>query len=45
MEAVLDGKRPDEKDKILEDLKKYCELDTYAMVRIFQHLTESINEN
>lgn len=40
MEAVLDGKRKDEKDKILSDLKKYCELDTYAMVRIYEHLLQ-----
>jgi hypothetical protein len=39
MEAVLDGKRPDEKDKILEDLIKYCELDTMAMVEIWKVLT------
>jgi hypothetical protein len=44
MEAVLDGKRPDEKDKILADLLKYCELDTLAMVRIYQHLVEVVQE-
>lgn len=44
MEAVLDGKRPDEKDKILNDLKKYCKLDTYAMVRIYQHLIETVGK-
>lgn len=38
MEAVLDGKRDNEKDKIIKDLLKYCELDTYAMVKIYQHL-------
>lgn len=38
MEAVLDGKRDGEKDKILSDLLKYCELDTLAMVRIYQFL-------
>ncbi len=38
MEAVLDGKRPEEKEKILKDLLKYCELDTYAMVKIFDYL-------
>jgi hypothetical protein len=40
MEAVLDGKRAHEKDKILADLLKYCELDTLAMVRIYQHLAK-----
>lgn len=38
MEAVLDGKRPDEKDKILGDLIEYCKLDTLAMVEIFNVL-------
>lgn len=38
MEAVLDGKRASEKDKIFSDLLKYCELDTLAMVRIYQFL-------
>lgn len=42
MEAVLDGKRQEEKDKILSDLKKYCELDTFAMVKIYQHLVEVV---
>ncbi len=40
MEAVLDCKREAEKDKILKDLLKYCELDTLAMVRIYQFLTD-----
>lgn len=42
MEAALDGKRKDEKDKILSDLLKYCELDTLAMVRIYQFLVKNI---
>jgi len=44
MEAVLDGKRADEKDKVLKDLLKYCELDTLAMVRIYQHLIKIIKD-
>jgi hypothetical protein len=40
MEAILDGKRPDEKDKILDDLIKYCKLDTLAMVEIFRKLRD-----
>lgn len=40
MEAVLDGKRPNEKDKILDDLIKYCGLDTFAMVEIFRKLQD-----
>jgi hypothetical protein len=38
MEAVLDGTREFEKDKILANLLKYCELDTYAMVEIYRKL-------
>lgn len=39
MEAVLDEKRVDEKDKILSDLDEYCKLDTLAMVEIYKKLT------
>jgi hypothetical protein len=38
MEAVLDGKRDGEKEKILKDLWDYCGLDTLAMVRIWEFL-------
>lgn len=38
MEAVLDGKRDDEKEQILTDLVEYCKLDTLAMVEIFKVL-------
>ena len=38
MEAVLDGKRDGEKDKILKDLEEYCRLDTLAMVEIYKKL-------
>ncbi|MEX0616630.1 MAG: DUF2779 domain-containing protein [Candidatus Woykebacteria bacterium] len=38
MEAVLDGKRNGEKDKILADLEEYCKLDTLAMVEIYRQL-------
>ena len=40
MEAVLDGTREAEKEKILADLLKYCELDTLAMVGIYLRLVE-----
>lgn len=36
MEAVLDGKRTDQKEQILADLLEYCKLDTLAMVEIFR---------
>ena len=45
METVLDGKSLDKKDKLFQDLKKYCELDTYAMVKIYQHLVEIVKED
>ena len=38
MEAVLDGKRDEHKNQILDDLIEYCKLDTLAMVRIWQEL-------
>lgn len=44
MESVLDGKRDDEKPRILSDLDKYCELDTLAMVEIFNFLVRLVGE-
>lgn len=37
-EIVLKGKLQDKKEKVLSDLKKYCFTDTYAMVKIYDHL-------
>lgn len=37
-QTVLEGKNQDNRDKIMEDLSKYCTLDTYAMVRILEEL-------
>lgn len=42
MEAVLDGKRENEKEKILNDLFEYCKLDTLAMVEIYLKLRKEI---
>lgn len=42
MEAVLDGTRASEKEKILADLLEYCGLDTLAMVEIYRKLIDSI---
>ena len=39
-ETALDGKHADNSEKIYRDLLKYCELDTWAMVRIFQVLQD-----
>lgn len=38
MEAVLDGKREEQKQQILDDLVEYCKLDTLAMVEIYNVL-------
>lgn len=38
MEAILDDKRADQKDQILNDLIEYCTLDTLAMVEIYKCL-------
>ena len=40
METILEGKRKNEKEKILKDLKEYCKLDTLAMVRIFEKIRQ-----
>lgn len=40
MEAALDGKHPDVKEKIFSDLVEYCKLDTLAMVEIHRKLRE-----
>ena len=41
MQAVLDGTR-DDKEKIFDDLLKYCGLDTLAMVEIYEALKKSL---
>lgn len=43
MEAVLDSKRVDQKDQILNDLIEYCKLDTFAMVEIYRFLKRSLD--
>lgn len=45
METVLFDKRKIEKEKILNNLLKYCELDTLAMVKIYQFLVSKIAKN
>lgn len=42
METVLKGLNADKKEKIISDLKKYCQLDTYAMYAIYKYLVEKI---
>jgi hypothetical protein len=38
METILMGKNPERKEVIMNDLRKYCELDTLAMVKIWEVL-------
>ncbi len=45
MEAVLDGKREEQKQQILEDLMEYCKLDTLAMVEIYRKLVGVVREH
>src|SRR3989338_4193490 len=42
METILKGKNAQQKEQILEDLRKYCNLDTYAMYAIYKYLLEAI---
>lgn len=42
MEAILDEKRVNQKDQILNDLIEYCKLDTLAMVEIYKCLKELV---
>ena len=39
-----DSTAPDEKAKIKENLLRYCELDTWAMVRIWQELQKEVKD-
>ena len=42
METVLQNKNPDQKKQIMDDLREYCTLDTYAMYAIFKYLEGKI---
>ena len=39
MSTILDGKNQNKKDTIMEDIRKYCTLDTFAMVKIWEVLS------
>lgn len=39
-QTVLEGKNQDQRERSLSDLRKYCTLDTYVMVRILEKLQE-----
>ena len=42
MQTVLEGKNADKKSEIMEDMRKYCGLDTYAMYAIFNYLKSKV---
>ncbi|MBU1164630.1 DUF2779 domain-containing protein [Patescibacteria group bacterium] len=42
METVINGKNQDNKKQIMDDMIKYCTLDTLAMVKIYEVLRKSI---
>jgi len=41
-QTVLEGKNQADKDQIMQDLSKYCTLDTFAMMRILEELRKVI---
>lgn len=43
METILRGKNVKDKEKIMKDLRDYCNLDTYAMYAIFKYLEEKVS--
>lgn len=45
MQTVLLGKNDDIKDHIVENLRKYCQLDTFAMVRIWEELVKIVTSS
>ena len=44
-QTVLQGQNPENREQIMEDLSKYCTLDTYAMVRIYEELQKVVKES
>ena len=42
MKTVLEGKHEKEREYILKDLEEYCKLDTFAMVKIYEKLKNTI---
>ena len=43
--AILSEMSKERQDEIKKSLLKYCELDTYAMVKIWQKLNDVVNDN
>ena len=44
MQTVLGEKNTKDKVKIMDDLREYCNLDTYAMYLIFKYLGERVSK-
>ena len=42
-ETILEGKNPEQKEQIMNDLLAYCRLDTLAMVQLFKFLEKEIS--
>ena len=42
MQTILEGKNEEKKAKIMNDLRKYCTLDTYAMYAILEYLLKKV---
>jgi len=42
MQTVLEGKNSGKKQEIMEDMREYCGLDTYAMYAILKYLEERV---
>ncbi|OHA88801.1 MAG: hypothetical protein A3C70_01335 [Candidatus Zambryskibacteria bacterium RIFCSPHIGHO2_02_FULL_43_14] len=42
MEIVLQNKNSEKKNQIMDDLREYCNLDTYAMYAIFEYLMRKV---
>ncbi|MDO8569552.1 MAG: DUF2779 domain-containing protein [bacterium] len=42
MQTVLENKNPEKKQEIMNDMREYCGLDTYAMYAILKYLKEKV---
>ncbi len=45
MQTVLSEMNHENKEEIMNDLRKYCERDTFAMVDLYRKLVECVNGN
>ena len=42
---AMEQMTPEEQEQTRRNLLKYCELDTYAMVKVWQKLTEAVDQS